>query len=191
MRGSRLKAQVWRAQRTFHVIACDIFMRSCCVFDSPRLSLPLLVVHFPSHRPLHLPGLQLLLPRCGVQIPCALSLMRTLAPLPSTTLSQHREGCTLVVPTRSTGLTQLCEARVYGFHVFRLFGAVGSTEDTCSSVSRDIHGSVARLAWTISRRWPLTTCGILSWNCSLSSRLAALRRRNRRGQNCTLLSFCP
>ena len=32
--------------------------------------------------------LQLLLPRCGGQIPCALSLMRTLAPLPSTTLSQ-------------------------------------------------------------------------------------------------------
>ena len=34
----------------------------------------------PAHQ-LHLPG-------CGGQIPCALSLMRTLAPLPSTTLSQ-------------------------------------------------------------------------------------------------------
>ena len=31
------QAQVWRAQRTFHIISCVIFMRSCCVFDSPRL----------------------------------------------------------------------------------------------------------------------------------------------------------
>ena len=29
------QAQVWRAQRTFHIISCVIFMRSCCVFDSP------------------------------------------------------------------------------------------------------------------------------------------------------------
>ena len=28
---------VWRAQRAFHIISCVIFMRSCCVFDSPRL----------------------------------------------------------------------------------------------------------------------------------------------------------
>ena len=27
---------VWRSQGTFHVISCVIFMRSCCVFDSPR-----------------------------------------------------------------------------------------------------------------------------------------------------------
>ena len=33
------QAQVWRAQRTFHIISCVIFMRSCCVLDSPRLSL--------------------------------------------------------------------------------------------------------------------------------------------------------
>ena len=31
------QAQVWRAQRTFHIISCVIFMRSRCVFDSPRL----------------------------------------------------------------------------------------------------------------------------------------------------------
>ena len=37
-----------RAQRRFHVIACGIFMRSCCVFDSPRLSLPLLAVYLLS-----------------------------------------------------------------------------------------------------------------------------------------------
>ena len=39
------QAQVWRAQRTFHVISCVIFMRSCCVFDSPRLSLSLFAVY--------------------------------------------------------------------------------------------------------------------------------------------------
>ena len=31
------QAQVWRAQCTFHVISCVIFMHSCGVFDSPRL----------------------------------------------------------------------------------------------------------------------------------------------------------
>ena len=67
-------------------------MRSCCVFDSPRLlHFPLLAVYpivlsFP-------PGHQLHLPRCGGQIPCALLLMRTLAPLPSTTLSQKQAHC--------------------------------------------------------------------------------------------------
>ena len=89
-------AQVWRAQRTFHIIACVIFMRSCCVFVSPRLSLPLLAVYLLSYRPVHLPYSQLLLPRCGGQIPCALSLMRTLAPLPSTTLSQVMSPTTTI-----------------------------------------------------------------------------------------------
>ena len=66
-------------------------MRSCNVFDSPRLLpfLLLLAVYLLSHRPVF--PLQLLLPRCGGQIPCALPLMRTLAPLPSTTLSQVYE----------------------------------------------------------------------------------------------------
>ena len=40
-------AQVWRAQRTFHSVACVIFMRSCCVVDSPRLSLHFLLSTFP------------------------------------------------------------------------------------------------------------------------------------------------
>ena len=31
------QAQVWRAQCTFHIVSCVIFMRSCCVFDSPRI----------------------------------------------------------------------------------------------------------------------------------------------------------
>ena len=66
-------------------------MRSCCVFDSPRLSLPLLAVYLLSYCPVHLPSFQLLLQRCGGQIPCALPLMRTLAPLPSTTVSQQRD----------------------------------------------------------------------------------------------------
>ena len=50
--------------------------------DSPLL---LLAVHRPSYRLFYSPGGQ----RCGGQIPCALSLMRTLAPLPSTTLSHE------------------------------------------------------------------------------------------------------
>ena len=82
------QVQVWRAQRTLHIISCVIFVRSCCVFDSPRLSLPPLAVYLLSCRLVHLPNLQLLLPRCRGQIPCALPLMRTLAPLPSTTLSK-------------------------------------------------------------------------------------------------------
>ena len=59
------------------------------MFDSPRFSLLLLAVHLPSYRLFHSPGGQLLLPRCGGQILCALTLMRTLAPLPSTTLSHE------------------------------------------------------------------------------------------------------
>ena len=63
-------------------------MRSCCVFDSPRLlHFPLLAVYLLSYRPVIRPGHQLHLPRCGGQIPCAPQLMRTLALLPITTLS--------------------------------------------------------------------------------------------------------
>ena len=67
-------------------------MRSCCVFDSPRLlHFPLLAVYLLSYRPVFPPGHHLLLPRCGGQILRALLLVRTLAPLPSTTLSQDYE----------------------------------------------------------------------------------------------------
>ena len=56
-------------------------MRSCVCSDSLRLlHFPLFAVLPPAHQ-LHLPG-------CGGQIPCALQLMRSFAPLPSTTLSQ-------------------------------------------------------------------------------------------------------
>ena len=73
-----------------HHISCVISMCWCCVFDSLRLlHFPLFAVYLLSYRPVFPPGHQLLLPRCGGQIPCALQLMRTLAPLPSTTLS-HR-----------------------------------------------------------------------------------------------------
>ena len=83
-----LKAEVWRVQCAFHVISCVIFMRSCCVFDSPRLlTFPLLAVYLRPYRPVFPPGHQLFRPRCGGQIPYVLLLMRTLAPLPSTTLS--------------------------------------------------------------------------------------------------------
>ena len=73
------QAQVWRAQRTFHIISCVILR---------LLPFPLLAVYLLSYHPVFPPGHQLLLPRCGGQIPCALLLMRTSAPLPCTTLSQ-------------------------------------------------------------------------------------------------------
>ena len=39
------QAQVWCAQCAFHIISCVIIMRSCCVFNSPRLiPFPLLAV---------------------------------------------------------------------------------------------------------------------------------------------------
>ena len=65
-------------------------MRSCVCSDSPRLlHFPPFAVHLLSYHPVFPPGHQLHLPRCGGQIPCALQLMRTLAPLPSTTLSHQ------------------------------------------------------------------------------------------------------
>ena len=72
-----------------HHMPCVISMRSCCVFDSLRLlHFSLFAVYLLSHHPVFPLGHQLHLPRCGGQIPCALSLMRTLALLPRTTLSQ-------------------------------------------------------------------------------------------------------
>ena len=63
-------------------------MRSCVCSDSLRLlHFPLSADHLLSCHPVFTPAHQLHLPRCGGQIPCALSLMRTLALLPSTTLS--------------------------------------------------------------------------------------------------------
>ena len=52
------------------------------------LHFPLSADHLLSYHLVLPPARQLHLPGCGGQIPCALSLMRTLAPLPSTTLSQ-------------------------------------------------------------------------------------------------------
>ena len=73
-----------------HHVSCVILIRSCVCFDSLRLlHFPLFAVHLLSYRPVFPSGHQLHLPRCGGQIPCALQLMRTLAPLPSTTLSQR------------------------------------------------------------------------------------------------------
>ena len=70
-------------------------MRSCCVFDSLRLlHFPLFAVHLLSYHLVFLPGHQLHLPRCGGQFPSALQLLRTLAPLPSTTLSQFMSPTT-------------------------------------------------------------------------------------------------
>ena len=68
--------------RTHHVSS------SCVSFDSFRLlHFHLFAHHLLSYHPVLSLTRQLHLPGCGGQIPCALSLMRTLAPLPSTTLS--------------------------------------------------------------------------------------------------------
>ena len=64
-------------------------MRSRVCSDSLRLlHFPLFAVHLLSYHLNLPPAHQLHLPRCGGQIPCAHSLMRTLALLPSATLSQ-------------------------------------------------------------------------------------------------------
>ena len=72
-----------------HHFPCVISMRSCCVFDSLRLlHFPLFAVYLLSYRPVFPSGHQLHLPRCGG----ALQLMRTLALLPSTTLSHKNNN---------------------------------------------------------------------------------------------------
>ena len=85
-------------------------MRSCCVFDSLRLlHFPLFAVHLLSYHPVIPPGHQLDLPRCGGQIHCALQLMTTLAPLPSTTLS-HIDHNSKHDKTTASLLAQLDDA---------------------------------------------------------------------------------
>ena len=83
MRGSSRKFGVRSAHSMRHLHALML----CVWFSatSPLSSPCCLSSHLSSCFP---PGHQLLHPRCGGQIPCALQLMRTLAPLPSTTLSQ-------------------------------------------------------------------------------------------------------
>ena len=98
-----------REHHTSHVACSQCFTRTCvaqvvclscahhvsssCVCsDSLRLRhFPLSADHLLSYHPVLPPAHQLYLPGCGGQIPCALPLMRTLAPLPSTTLSQKGE----------------------------------------------------------------------------------------------------
>ena len=71
---------------SFHLMCHLVCLSDCSLFDDSIFLSVLTVfslIHLvlPSARQLHLPG-------CGGQIPCALPPMRTLAPLPSTTLSQ-------------------------------------------------------------------------------------------------------
>ena len=85
MRGSRLKSCVCRARITCHD---SPFWAHVFVLTLLRLlHFPLFAHHLLSYHPVFPPAHQLHLSGCGGQNPCALSLMRTLAPLPSTTLS--------------------------------------------------------------------------------------------------------
>ena len=89
-----LKAQVVCLSCAHH-LSWFILMRSCVCSDSLRLlHIPLFAHHFLSYHPVLPPAHQLHLPGCGGQISSALSLMRTLAPLPSTTLSQFMSPTT-------------------------------------------------------------------------------------------------
>ena len=76
-----LKLRVCRAHTTCHPhVFCFDFL--------PLLHFPPSADHLLSYHLVLPPAHQLHLPRCGGQIPCAHSLMRTLAIWPSTTLSQ-------------------------------------------------------------------------------------------------------
>ena len=78
---ARLKSCVCRARIMCHPHVFVLTLR--------LLHFLLSADHLLSYHPVLPPAHQLHLPGCGGQIPCAHSLMRTLAPLPSTTLSQR------------------------------------------------------------------------------------------------------
>ena len=86
MRGS--SSSLVCAVHISHHLMCHHHAFMLCVWFSTTslLSSSCCLSSIFSYRPVFLSGHQLLLPRCGGQIPCALPLMRTLAPLPSTTL---------------------------------------------------------------------------------------------------------
>ena len=84
-------------------LSCSHHVSSSCVCsDSLRLlHFPLSADHLLSYHPVLPPAHQLHLPGCGGQIPCALPLIRSLAPMPSTTLAQ------VMSPTTATS-RRLC-----------------------------------------------------------------------------------
>ena len=79
-----LKLRVCRAHMMCHPRVFVLTLFDCS-------TLPLSADHLLSYHPVHPLAHQLHLPGCGGQIPCALPPMRTLAPLPSTTLSTSYE----------------------------------------------------------------------------------------------------
>ena len=85
-----LKSCVCRAHIMCHELSPCAHVFVLTLFDYSTF-LSLLTIFCLNHSVLP-PAHQLHLPRCGGQIPCALSLMRTLALLPSTILSYHRQN---------------------------------------------------------------------------------------------------
>ena len=80
-------AQVWVRTHSITSMLHAHCGRCVWLLSLRRLHFPLLPHHLLSYRPVLPSARQLHLPGCGGQIPCALPPMRTLAPLPSTTLS--------------------------------------------------------------------------------------------------------
>ena len=111
-------------------------MRSCVCSDSLRLlHFPLFALHLLSYHPVLPPAHPRHLPRCGGQIPCALSLMRTLAPLPSTTLS-HGLNHGPVWKIQSFLLSEICTVILW--------------PDCCGK------GNLRKSYWsTVGRRFPI------------------------------------
>ena len=105
MRGSSRKFGVRSAH--FHIIPMRHLHAPHVVCLILRdFSLLLFAVYLLSHHSVHLLSLQLHFPQCGGQIPCALQLMRTLAPLPGTTITQ------VMSPTTTTSQRPLnCTSR--------------------------------------------------------------------------------
>ena len=111
MRGSSLKFGVRSAHFTSSHASFSCAHVVCLILRDFS-NFPLFAVYLLSYRLVFPLGHQLHLPRCGGQILCALQLMRTLAPLPSTTLSQLRRMTVACGPHEQHQLGEEGEAQI-------------------------------------------------------------------------------
>ena len=109
---------------------------------------------------------QLHLPRCGGQIPCALQLMRTLALLPSTTLSHISQSFQL---TRShslqsfgglwvfSSMKSLIDVLCTSFEISSHFSCLFTQMQICSTSRRLINFECCRVCPWVSLQFPRQT----------------------------------